>query len=129
LAQAHRLRLWRTQLSAQKSSPGSQKSSRKFTANPKPMTGRSLLLFCTLLLISWEAASQLRLRPTVDTTANKVSLQVLPQNFYTKNLGFTCRTELQVQKALKLPVFFRLGNKEYVDRLERKPNSSIQTKQ
>jgi hypothetical protein len=93
------------------------------------MTGRSLLLFCTLLLISWEAASQLRLRPTVDTTANKVSLQVLPQNFYTKNLGFTCRTELQVQKALKLPVFFRLGNKEYVDRLERKPNSSIQTKQ
>lgn len=89
------------------------------------MVRRALVLFCTVLLISVKAASQLRLRPGTDTAVGKISILVLPQNFYTKNLGFTCRTELQVQKALKLPVFFRLGNKEYVDRLEQKPNVPI----
>jgi hypothetical protein len=105
--------------------PVSQKSSRKFTANPKPMTGRVCFLFCTMLLISLKASSQLHFKANSDSSPTKINLQVLPQNFYIRTLGLSCRTELQVQKALKMPVFFRLGSKEYVDRLERKPNAGF----
>lgn len=49
-----------------------------------------------------------------------ISKYSLPGNFYASNLGFFCRKELQVQKAVKLPVFFRLGTLEYCNRLEGK---------
>lgn len=48
---------------------------------------------------------------------------VLPQNYYTKHLGFFCKQELQLQKRTNLNVYVRLGSKEYVDYLERKPNA------
>jgi hypothetical protein len=34
--------------------------------------------------------------------------------------GWFCNRELQVQKATRLPLYFRLGNKEYADRMEGK---------
>jgi len=37
---------------------------------------------------------------------------------YVNNLGFFCRYELKMDKILAVPVRFRLGSKEYVDRLE-----------
>ncbi len=84
-----------------------------------------IFLFCTSLLISLKAASQLSYRANGDTAVKKNSLQILPQNFYIKNLGFVCKKEFQLQKLISIPVFFRLGTKEYVDRLERKPNSFV----
>ena len=78
-----------------------------------------------VLLNSWKAAAQLSLRGKEDTSTQKVSLKLLPQNFYNQQLGFFCKKERQVQKITALPLYIRLGSKEYVDRLERKPNSFI----
>jgi len=47
----------------------------------------------------------------------------LPQNFYNHSLGYFCTKEIQLQKITSLPVYIRLGSKEYVDYLEGKPNS------
>jgi len=37
---------------------------------------------------------------------------------YVNNLGFFCRYELKMDKVLAVPIRFRLGSKEYVDRIE-----------
>jgi hypothetical protein len=35
-------------------------------------------------------------------------------------MGFFCKKEVQVQQYTRLPLFFRLGTLEYVDRMEHK---------
>ena len=52
-----------------------------------------------------------------------VDKKTVPPNFYTQKLSFFCQQERQLQKATRLPLYIRLGNKEYVDYLERKPNA------
>ncbi|HEX2607343.1 MAG TPA: hypothetical protein VHK91_08190 [Flavisolibacter sp.] len=87
---------------------------------------RSLVLFCILILLnSTKALSQLTLKAKPDSTAKPLTLTVLPQNFYSKHMGYFCKKEVQVQKAIKLPLSFRLGSREYVDYLEQKPNSKL----
>ncbi len=44
----------------------------------------------------------------------------LPGNFYAKQLPFFCTKELQVQKAVGIPIKFRLGSVQDCDRLEGK---------
>ena len=44
----------------------------------------------------------------------------VPENYYTKGLGFFCRQELKMQQA-HVPVTFRLGSMENCNRLEQKP--------
>jgi len=51
------------------------------------------------------------------------TLPVVPPNYYAQHLGFFCKQELQLQKRTNVNVFFRLGSKDYVDYLERKPNA------
>jgi hypothetical protein len=87
---------------------------------------RLVIFFSALgLLNSSKASSQLHLAELKDTSNKKISLKVLPQNFYIQQLGFTCKKEIQMQKLTSLPLFIRLGSKEYVDYLEKKPNSFI----
>jgi hypothetical protein len=89
---------------------------------------RTLMIFLAgFLLNSSEAASQQHFRTLPDTAHKKISLKPLPQNFYKESLGFFCKKELQIQKAVKLPVYFRLGTKQYTDYLERKPNSHFKS--
>ena len=45
---------------------------------------------------------------------------VLPQKFYNNHPGFFCKKEVQLQTALHLNLFMRLGTKEYTDKLEGK---------
>ena len=82
-------------------------------------------LFIVLMLNSLKATAQLNLKPVDDTLNKKISLKVLPQNFYTEHIGFFCKKEVQVQKMTKLPFYFRLGSIQYTDYLERKPNTFI----
>jgi hypothetical protein len=42
----------------------------------------------------------------------------IPPAFYTQQFGFFCRKELQLEKAIKLPVRIRLGSLDYVNSLE-----------
>jgi hypothetical protein len=44
----------------------------------------------------------------------------LSGNFYSKQLPFFCNKELQVQKAVGIPIKFRLSTVEYCDKLEGK---------
>ena len=76
-----------------------------------------------MLLNSMKAAAQLNLMQSTDTIKKEISLRVLPQNFYNQNLGYFCKKEVQLQKITSLPIFIRLGSKEYVDYLEKKPNA------
>jgi len=84
-----------------------------------------IFFFIVLLLNSFKAAAQLNLKPITDTLGKKISLKVLPQNFYNQHIGFFCKKEVQVQKMMKLPFYFRLGSMQYTDYLERKPNTFI----
>lgn len=44
----------------------------------------------------------------------------LPADFYSKQLPFFCSKELQIQKAIGIPIKFRVGSVEYCDKLEGK---------
>jgi len=84
------------------------------------------LILCVVLILflgAGQTAAQRAFAPLADSSANWKALPVLPQNFYNQHLGFFCQQELRVQKAVKLPLYFRLGSKAYVDYLERKPNA------
>ncbi|NTS42461.1 hypothetical protein HRG84_16285 [Flavisolibacter sp. BT320] len=81
------------------------------------------VFFLAVLLNAGKASAQLDFRPVNDSLPKAVSLRVLPQNFYKKGLSFFCQQELQLQKLTSLPLFIRLGAKDYVDYLEKKPNA------
>jgi len=86
--------------------------------------GRMMFVFLlATTLNSVKAASQVNLKQRTDTIEKRISLIPLPQNFYNKGLGYFCKKEVQLQKTISLPLFIRLGSKEYVDYLERKPNA------
>lgn len=52
-----------------------------------------------------------------------ILLNILPASFYSENLGFICKKELQLDKVMAVPLRFRLGSLVYVNYLEQKPNA------
>lgn len=84
---------------------------------------------CIILTLSISAAhaqsdsshiiSRAQLKSRNTTVTPRIS-QLLPSDHYAKNLGFMCKKELQIQKAVKLPIFFRLGSIDYSNYLEGK---------
>jgi hypothetical protein len=60
--------------------------------------------------------------PAYNSTFFLKQQKFLPGNFYVKQLPFFCTKELQIQKAVGIPVKFRLGSVDYCDKLEGKHN-------
>ncbi|MFL5772847.1 MAG: hypothetical protein ACJ75F_06805 [Flavisolibacter sp.] len=79
-----------------------------------------LFLLIGALLNPPKAVSQLAFRPLPDSSRIKPAFHPMPQKFYTQPTGFFCKKEVQLQRQLRLPLFIRVGSKEYVDRLEGK---------
>ena len=48
------------------------------------------------------------------------SLQAFPKVYNYHKLAFFCKVEVDIEKATKFPVKFRLGDVDYVDKLEGK---------
>ena len=44
----------------------------------------------------------------------------VPASFYVNSMGFFCKKELQLEKAVKFPVKMRLGSVPYTDKMEGK---------
>jgi hypothetical protein len=84
------------------------------------------LIIISTLIFSAASAQQRRAvsitnKPVTDTT-KYFSLRIVPSNYYSSNVGFFCRKELQVQNATKISVRFRLGSVAYCDAMEGKNN-------
>ncbi len=60
-------------------------------------------------------------------TSRPVYFRLLPEDYYSKNLSFFCRKELQIEKITKLPLRFRIGSLEQVNLLEGKNRHFIPT--
>lgn len=56
-------------------------------------------------------------KPLVSVTTYK---PFLPADFYSKQLGFFCKQEIKMDKAIKIPFRFRLGSVEQCNWLEGK---------
>ena len=52
-----------------------------------------------------------------------ILLNIIPSTFYSANLGFICKKELQLDKVMAIPIRFRLGSLAYVNYMEQKPNA------
>ncbi len=65
---------------------------------------------------------------TTVTFGMKRNVEALPASFYTNHLAFFCRKELQLEKAINVPVKFRLGSLDYTNMLEGKGNGAAMMK-
>jgi len=87
------------------------------------LTRASICLTILTSLISLKAATQLNLKKNSIEPQQRAIINILPQNFYNQHKGYVCKKEDLLQKATGLNLFIRLGSKNYVDYLERKPNA------
>lgn len=85
---------------------------------------KRICLFVNLLLVTHAGIHAQQLmpstKPVLADSLKYFPIRMIPQNIYSKNLAFFCRTELQLEKHTKIPFRFRLGSMEYVDALEGK---------
>jgi len=67
---------------------------------------------------------QFKIVPAVDPVIIKrpqnPDQPILPASFYTKQIGFFCQKELQLDKMTFIPFRFRLGSLDYVNWMEKK---------
>ena len=87
---------------------------------------KQICLFVILLLITAVHADAQQLQnqsiqsqQRIDSLKN-APIHIIPSNYYTKNLAFFCKKELQLEEVTKVPFRFRLGSVDYVDQLEGK---------
>lgn len=55
--------------------------------------------------------------PSLKSSGN---LQIIPASYYTSQLGFFCRKEIQFENATRIPLRFRLGSVQYCNWMEGK---------
>lgn len=86
-----------------------------------------LLFAVTVLQAQTTPDSIKQLKPNFLASVNKIVFvkqlpmqSSLPGSYYAKQLPFFCSRELKMEKAVGVPVKFRLGTVEYCDKLEGK---------
>lgn len=87
---------------------------------------KAICLFVNLLLIGAATSFAQTGTPVlsnkqkaIDSLKN-IPLRLLPQDYYSNNLGFFCKKELQIEKLTRIPFRVRLGSLDYVNTLEGK---------
>jgi len=78
------------------------------------------VLFIISLLLTAQTKAQLTYKPTSIDSLKQLPLKTIAANYYSSQLGLMCKKELQLEKAIKLPLRIRLGSVEQVDKLEGK---------
>jgi hypothetical protein len=85
---------------------------------------KKTLIVLMVIVVSQKLDAQMTLpnvpkKLPLDSLRN-LPLRVVASNYYSNNLPFFCKQELQIQKITKVPVKFRIGSVEEVDKLEGK---------
>jgi hypothetical protein len=85
---------------------------------------KKIVIMLIMIMVGEKLAAQITLphapkKLPLDSLKN-LPLRVLASNYYSSNLPFFCKQELQIQKLVKVPVKFRIGSVEEVDKLEGK---------
>ena len=83
----------------------------------KRIFGVPIVLLLNLVTVAAQTKAQVK-----DTMFRKIT-PTTPLLFSQQPASFFCKKEVQLQKLMKLNLFIRLGTKDWVDYLERKPNA------
>jgi hypothetical protein len=96
------------------------------------MEQRAFKIIVVMLFFSFHASAQYignvksgeRNQQTVDSIPSYgLKRAIVSPTYYINHLGFFCRQELKIEKAISLPIKFRIGSIDHVNYLERKPNA------
>lgn len=104
---------------------------RKFTYNHCKMLAKRICLFVNLFLITILSTKAqffvkpVQSKPILTDSLRNTGFRLLPEDYYSKNLSFFCKKELQIEKLTKVPFRFRLGSLDHVNQLEGKQSIFI----